>query len=102
MIEHDHGPELGAPCGAGSVLSLPLVETSPGVYETWWQVTAELAPAVYNVVGCLTVAGQQKAATPAAVLIVQPPPPPPPSAAPPGPTAPPAGPPTPETPPPAS
>lgn len=86
MSMHEpEGPER-ALCGAGSVLSLPLTETSPGVYETWWLVTAELPSGVYDVVGCLTVADQVKASQPPAVLIVLPAPPPP---APPAPAPPP-------------
>lgn len=95
MIEHDRGPELGGgTCAPGAVLSVPLTETSPGVYETFWTVPADLPAGVYDVVGCLTVAGEAKAATPPAVLIVQTPPPvstgpgQPPTPSPPAPTPP--------------
>ena len=93
------------PCAPGSVLDLPLTETSPGVYETWWSVPPDLPPGVYDLVGQLTIAGMPKAVTPPAVLIVlgppappappAPPSPPPPAAVPPGAAAPPAAPPAP-------
>ncbi len=61
---------------------IPLTETSPGVYETWWTVPLDFPSGVYDVVGVLVVAGEQKAPTPPAVLIVLPLPPPPTPAAP--------------------
>lgn len=101
-------------CTPGAVLTLPLTETSPGVYETWWSVPADLAAGVYNLVGCLTIGGAPKAVTPPAVLLVLGPlpppptapalgaaaPPPAPGAAPPSPPAPGAPPPPPPAPPP--
>lgn len=92
-------------CVPGALRTLPLTETSPGIYETWWTVPADLPSGIYDVVGCLAIGGQLKATTPPAVLIVLPvPPPPSPAPAPsPSPPAPPAAPPEalpPEAPPP--
>ena len=59
-----------APGVPGAVLEVPLTETSPGVYETWYNLPADLAPGIYDVVGTLTVGGTLAAVTPPAVLIL--------------------------------
>jgi len=71
-------------CTPGAVLTLQLTQTSEGVYETWWSVPPDLPAGVYDLVGCLTIGGAQKAVQPPAVLIVLSAPPPPAPAPPPG------------------
>jgi|SRR5579863_313913 len=86
MTTETEGRPSPAPCAPGSVLSLTLTQTTPGVYETWWSVPPDLPAGVYDLVGCLAIAGTQKAVEPPAVLIVLSPPAPP---APPAPSPPP-------------
>lgn len=72
MAELGAGSSGAAPCGAGAVLTIPLTETSPGVYETWYNLPADgsLPPGIYDLIGCLTVQGVQLAVQPPAVLIL--------------------------------
>jgi len=70
MAELAQGGDQASPCGAGAVLTIPLTETSPGVYETWFNLPADLQPGIYDLVGCLTVGGGTLAVQPPAVLIV--------------------------------
>ncbi len=56
---------------------LPLTETSPGVYETWWTIPEDIDLGIRRAMGVLVQQGVQRATTPAVGFMPLPPVPPP-------------------------